>query len=213
MRSSLHSGNDKPSVFGDFVFMETKIEYWKNLDLQDLPNEIWKDIPKYEGAYAVSSLGRVKSLERYVNRRGGGFNLNKAHIMKQKKSRAYLSVALCCHGKRFETGVHRYVGLALIPNPLNLPQINHKDFDGRHNVVDNLEWGTALYNINYTISHGRRSVVGECNVKSILKEKDVLYIRNHYTEYGKKRDVLAKMFKISESTLGKVIRRETWRHL
>ena len=65
----------------------------------------------------------------------------------------YLTVGLHRNGKRYRKYIHRLVAEAFIPNPLNMPQVNHKDEDKSNNYVENLEWCTAEYNSN----HGTRN--------------------------------------------------------
>lgn len=102
--------------------------------------EIWRDIKDYEGLYQVSNFGRVK-------------NVRTSKILKVKEhTRGYLKVCLCKDGKTKQFFVHRLVAQAFIPNPLNLPQVNHK-IEGEEgkkiNTVENLEWCDAKYNMNY----------------------------------------------------------------
>lgn len=114
--------------------------------------EIWKDIKGYEGSYQVSNLGRVKSVGRLIERNGTeDFYYIKERIRKPiKNNRGYLCVMLSkhCLSKGFQ--VHRLVAQAFIPNPDNLPQVNHKDENKENNCVDNLEWCTNEYNRNYS---------------------------------------------------------------
>lgn len=102
-------------------------------------NETWKDVASYEGLYQVSDLGHVRSLRH-----------EKALILKPGSSgKGYLNVRLCRDGKVKALYIHRLVAEAFIPNPLNLPQVNHKDEDKTNNAVNNLEWCTAEYNLTY----------------------------------------------------------------
>ena len=104
--------------------------------------EQWRMIPDYEGLYMVSNLGRVKSL----NYNGTGQD----RIMKPTVySGGYFRVKLWKNKKPKLHLVHRLVAQAFLPNPYNLPQINHKDENPANNCVDNLEWCTSKYNINY----------------------------------------------------------------
>ena len=102
--------------------------------------EIFKDIKGYEGKYQVSNHGNVKSLNYH---RTGKERLLKPTL----QTTGYLYVSLFKPLKRFQ--IHRLVANAFIPNPNNLPCVNHKDEDKTNNHVDNLEWCTQLYNINY----------------------------------------------------------------
>lgn len=99
--------------------------------------ETWKDIQWYDG-YQISNLGRVKS-----------FKYNKEKILRPKNVKQYLIVSLCKQGKVKNYLVHRLVAEAFIPNPQNLPQVNHIDEDKTNNCMDNLEWCDAKYNSNY----------------------------------------------------------------
>ena len=95
--------------------------------------EIWKDVKGYEGLYQVSNFGNVKSLIR-----------NK--ILKLSYSHnGYRLVSL----RRKTFRVHRLVAEAFISNPNNFSWVNHKDENKENNCVDNLEWCSASYNINY----------------------------------------------------------------
>lgn len=107
--------------------------------------EIWKDIEGYEGLYQVSNMGRVKSLGN------GGTNQHKGKetIMKQQLSRRYLSLILVKNKEKKRFRVHRLVAQAFIPNPDNLPQVNHKNEIKTDNRVENLEFCDAIYNHNY----------------------------------------------------------------
>ena len=106
-----------------------------------MTEEIWKDITGYEGLYQVSTLGNVKIL----NYKKTG----KSKIKKSYSKNGYLRLALYKDGKPKNFFVHRLVGEAFIPNPDGKPFINHRDETHCNNCVDNLEWCTAKYNINY----------------------------------------------------------------
>lgn len=111
-------------------------------------NEEWRDVVGFEGLYMVSSHGRVWSVRRQRESSGsmtGGFMLSN-HIDKRNR----VTNSLTAQGGKHKTAVTaRLVAEAFIPNPDNLPQVNHKDENPLNNHVDNLEWCTAKYNCNY----------------------------------------------------------------
>lgn len=123
-----------------------------------MEEEVWKDIEGYENLYQVSSEGRVKSLEKDVVWGNGAVRHQEEKLLKYDITRdGYFRVGLCKNDKRKWNSVHRLVAQAFIPNPDNLPCINHKDETPSHNNVENLEWCTQKYNINYGTAIQRRS--------------------------------------------------------
>ncbi len=114
--------------------------------------EIWKDINGYEGLYQVSNLGRVRSFPRYGT-------TNCIHYLSTKiyGSNRYVRVVLSKDDVRHSFSVHRLVAEAFLPNPNNLPMVNHKDEDSSNNCVDNLEWCDVKYNNTYGTARNRAS--------------------------------------------------------
>lgn len=105
--------------------------------------ETWKPVVGYEGLYEVSDLGNVRSLN-WRNKAGARNLYLKPH------NRGYYQVELASNGKKKMFMVHRLVAMAFIPNPLSLPQVNHKDENKRNNTVGNLEWCDNKYNAKYS---------------------------------------------------------------
>lgn len=108
---------------------------------EDSIKEIYKPvtIKGFEGLYEVSNIGQVR-------------NIRTGRILKQKigsGSNGYCRVGLHKDGVQKWFSVHRLVALAFIPNPNNLPEVNHKDECKTNNRIDNLEWCTGKYNKNY----------------------------------------------------------------
>lgn len=111
--------------------------------------EEWKDIKGYEGKYQISNRGRVKSL--------GNNKTRKEKILRPGKRNNYLFINLYKNGKSKKYNIHRLVAEHFLPNPDNLPVINHKDENKLNNNVENLEWCTQEYNMNYGDVNKKRS--------------------------------------------------------
>ena len=120
--------------------------------------EIWKDIEGYEGLYQISNMGRVKSCCRTIIRSN---NITQTFCSKIRAitltGNGYASIMLSKNGKNQIFLVHRLVARAFIPNPDNLPEINHKDENKLNNCVDNLEWCAHYYNQTYGTKIKRQS--------------------------------------------------------
>lgn len=117
-------------------------------------DEIWKDVPGYIGLYQVSNIGRVRSLPHTV-RCYGGKRTSPGRIRKLVDYRGYKRVHLSRGAERHIPFVHRLVAEAFVPNPDNLPIINHKDENPANNRASNLEWCTVQYNCRYGTARRR----------------------------------------------------------
>lgn len=165
----------------------------------------WKTIKGYEGLYEVSSKGIIKSLKRSV---GMGSRLED-RIRKQKIEKGYATVGLCFKGKVKFFLVHRLVAEVFIPNPQNLPQVNHKDGDKLNNSVENLEWCDPSYNQ----VHARKNKLqgGEKSNTAKLTERDVKAIRRLYPKVNSRE--LAEAFEIGQATICKIINKKYWKYI
>nr|DAH94678.1 MAG TPA: homing endonuclease [Caudoviricetes sp.] len=126
--------------------------------------EEWRNIKGFENKYMVSNFGNVKSLN-YMHK-------NKSHLLKQTVgNKGYLYVTLNKNGKHWTYFVHRLVAQAFIPNPNNLPTVNHMDECRTNNCVKNLEWLSYKDNNLYG-NHYKR--VSETQLNDPKKSKRVL---------------------------------------
>lgn len=119
-----------------------------------------KDIKGYEGLYAVTSCGKVWS------------HRSNRFLIPQYTSRTlnlqYFCVRLYKEGNFKIFPIHRLVAMTYLPNPNNLPVVNHKDEDKFNNCINNLEWCTYLYNNTYGAAFKRRA---KKNSKSLYCEE------------------------------------------
>lgn len=104
--------------------------------------EVWKDVLGYEGYYQVSNLGNVRSLNYNST---GRVQLLSPNVVRN----GYMQVLLCVNSIRNKQYVHRLVATAFIPNPNNLPQVNHLNECKTDNRADNLQWVTPKDNCMY----------------------------------------------------------------
>lgn len=111
--------------------------------------EIWKPIDGYEGLYEVSNLGRVRSLEF---RNGSGRHKRVRLLSPTDNGHGYKIIGLVVGGKKRNHYVHRLVAQSFVPNPNNLPVIDHVDHDRGNNVAHNLRWMTQRDNVRYSRS-------------------------------------------------------------
>lgn len=103
--------------------------------------EIWKDVPGFEGLYQVSNYGQIKSTPR----RGTAGGIMKGHADRK----GYINITLRKDGIQYTQKLHRLIAITFISNPHNYPEVNHRDENKQNNRVDNLEWCTTSYNHEY----------------------------------------------------------------
>lgn len=126
-----------------YKIIEGKMYDYTYLFWKDSEVEIWRDIDGFDG-YQVSNLGNVRSLNYK-----GTKNMQLLKPSLSGPNRGYKSISMRIAGKTVRRNIHRLVAEAFIPNPENLPEINHIDEDGTNNKVNNLEWCDRKYNLNY----------------------------------------------------------------
>lgn len=119
--------------------------------------EKWKDILYYKDYYQISNHGNFKTKERKIyDSNGNHIRTNPSKLMKINKWR-YLNIGLNKNSKQKRFNVHRLVALHFVPNPNNLPHINHKDGNKHNNSSDNLEWCTSSDNAKHAYNNGLRT--------------------------------------------------------
>lgn len=171
--------------------------------------EEWRPVVGYEGFYSVSSLGRVRSEERYVRHNLGGLSLKKQRVRKQSvDADGYCSVVLSHGGKNRGFRVAALVlGAFVGPRPDGYMAC-HNNGVRDDNRPENLRWDTIEGNFADKRLHGT-APLGEKNARAKLTDGDVLAIRSS----GMSGERLAKVYGISATHARRVRDGEVWRHL
>lgn len=172
--------------------------------------EIWKDVVGWEGLYQVSNLGKVKSLKRFCKDRWGNDKVVPERILKlKKKDCGYLATHLrdAANGRESWPSAHRLVAEAFIPNPNNLPTVNHIDAVKDNNRTDNLEWASHKEQMQHARDNNLLQIRGNTLYSPELKQKAKDYYDNNDISIRK----LATMFGFSQTVAAKAVRGE-WGH-
>lgn len=155
-----------------------------------MENEIWQDLEGYEGIYEVSSFGQIRSYPRQGTK--GGIMVGHAD------KKGYINITLRKDGIQQTQKLHRLIAKTFIPNPNNLPEVNHKDENKLNNRIDNLEWCTTAYNHEY----GTRTL--RCGKPVICVETNITYAGARWagTELGLDPSSITKCAKNPNKTCG-----------
>jgi hypothetical protein len=167
------------------------------MSTEAMMEELWSEI--IEDNYLVSSLGKV-------------YSITKDKLMKTRfDKQGYEVLVLHTKNGAVNRSVHRLVAKAFIPNPCNLPMVNHIDGDKTNNMVCNLEWSTSSRNNQHAFDTGLRKS-GENHHKAKLSEQDVRDIQVMLSE-GMPQRAIAKYFPVGRTTIAKIAKGQIWRHL
>lgn len=198
------------------------MKHYRNLDLSDiiyfdnerneLITEQWKDIIGWEGFYKGSSLGRLKSLQRFYFRNGIHKCKVNEKILKQSFDEdGYLLCGLSINNKVISRRVHNILAQVFIPNPENKSQVNHINGIKTDNRVWMLEWNTNAENTKHAYDIGLNiSKKGSMSHRSKLSEKDVLEIKE-LSKHLFQSDI-AKIFNVSTGCISMLINKVTYKN-
>lgn len=162
--------------------------------------EQFKKIKGYSH-YRIYSNGRIYS--EFVNR----------YITPTEDSSHYLQNTLVDdNGNRKTIKTHRLVAIAFLPNPENLPDVNHRDFNRKNNNVTNLEWCTAEYNVQYTAKFNIDENKKVYMRFSPLTEEMVLLIPT-LLNYGFSIKLISRLYRVGHITIRNIVSGKTWKWL
>ena len=168
--------------------------------------EEWRSVVGFEGFYEVSNKGRLRSVDRFSRcSRGDKLRLWKGRVLETNTlgGRGYIYVSLSARGKISKLSLHRLVAKAFVPNPLDKPEVNHRDGNKLNNHVYNLEWLTESEHATYSYH-----VEGKLTPRK-LTESDAAKIRALLAR-GVKQDAIAEEFSISQSNVSMINTGRIW---
>lgn len=173
--------------------------------------EIWNDIVGFEGKYAVSNLGNVKTLTHYIKHN----ILDVPKIVRermrklQKHNQGYVFV---CLTKGKGSLVHRLVAEAFLPKPEGKDFVNHINGIKTDNRVENLEWVTRQENETHAYSTGLKNSTGVNNTMAKLNDDKVSRIKV-LKSMGLSYEEIAKIFSVTSETVNRICIGRIWKHV
>ena len=187
--------------------MNRRIGY-NDLSCTAAMEEAWAPIKDFEGIYEVSTLGRIRSLDRPQRVRGSGISSQKGQILSQWKQGNYMYCDLRKPGVKRKARIHVVVLEAFVgPRPNGMIAC-HNNGNSTDNRFCNLRWGTHEENAADKIAHGTH-LYGESSPKSKLTEAQAIAILKSSQSYS----AIAKEFGVSKSTVTHIKTGRNWPHL
>ncbi|WP_336832980.1 NUMOD4 motif-containing HNH endonuclease [Staphylococcus pseudoxylosus] len=169
--------------------------------------EIWKPISNYENKYEVSSLGRVRSLDRTFKRNGIDVHVRKRVLKAYNTKRGLTTVCLHDKGKQKTFKVHHLVALSFIGERPPGYQICHKNGNASDNRLDNLKYDTVSQNKIDCYRYGGKHGNGKLTIENVLNIRK-LYSIGNYTQRE-----LAVMFGVNQRAVFNIVNRKTFKYL
>jgi len=162
------------------------------LSLEDFEGEIWRKTKSFAGLCQVSNLGRVK----VKSRTNSNNQFYPERILKEyNNGNGYFVVKIYIHNKKCMEYVHRLVATAFIPNPQQLPTVNHKDENKSNNKASNLEWASYLYNNIYgTVKmRSRKTLIKSGNATPVdMYDLEGNFIKHYDCSFDMEKDGISR---------------------
>lgn len=180
----------------------------------DSVNEIWRDVPDYEGYYQVSNLGRVRSLSRIVKSRNSTMKPISGKLLKPRYCKnGYYYVCFYLHRSPKNIAIHSLVASTFLGVRPKGFDVNHIDGDKANNSLVNLEYVSRSQNICHALDTGLCiSRIGDNHHHAKLSSKDIPVIR-YRLSLGHTQSSIAKDYCVTNSVIGDIARRVTWTHV
>lgn len=173
----------------------------KKVNFKNLKNEFWKTAFSH---YEVSNLGRVRSNIKSYQKETMTYT-DYYLISFQDNGHGYLSL----NYKGRNIYLHRLVAEAFIPNPHNLPEVNHIDGNKYNNCVSNLEWVTRSENVKHALKNGLAPSGAKSWNAKLTKEQAITIYKKYWG--GIQAAKIANQYKICESTIYKIAKKEKYK--
>jgi hypothetical protein len=158
-------------------------------------------------------MKQYKDTPYYITEDGKIFR-NNNELSTSITNKGYKTFRMSNNGIRKHLSIHRAVAELYVPNPNNLPQVDHIDTNKLNNHYTNLEWVTNKEN-RYRAINNNLMKVGEDYYNTKLTEEDIKWIREHYIakhpEFGGRP--LSKKFGVGEAQISRIIHNKTWTHI
>lgn len=177
---------------------------------------MWKPVPGYEGLYEVSDCGLIRSLERQRRGHKSTFRVGD-RLLKAQMVGGYLMVRLYKqrgNGVAWEAKtVHRLVAEAFLPNPANLPVVNHLDGVKANCAAANLEWTTHSENIRHAYASGLKIAKrGSDHAMARLNESQVVEIKARLRA-GESQRLIGLAYGVGRGAIRDIKLGKSWAHL
>ena len=193
-KKSVRSGQASVGFKINVVVLKGKIMVDKTEEV------VWKTYP---GIYFLQAnqFGEIRTVDHYAVCKDGRKYFVKGHILKQwLNHNGYLFVNFRVNGKKVNLQVHRVIATCFLPNPENLPEVNHKDNNPKNNFVSNLEFCSHEYNMAYKEKYGKSAAeVSGCPVFAVsLKTFDVLRFESQHEA--------SRLLGVSQGSINRVLK-------
>ena len=169
----------------------------------------------FSGFMNEEILAQIEGWDKYmISSHGRVFAKKTQKFVKGKNTNGYMMMTFTRDGKRHYEYIHRIVGKTFIPNPENLPEINHKNGIKNDNRVENLEWATKSYNIQHAYDTKLHSnPCGEQRANAKLTELEVRCIKRLLASGKASLGQCAIMFDTDKSQIAGIKMGRTWKHV